>query len=101
MRVPADGWSAQLASASVPTALRGDADTLPELAWAEADTQVDAEGLIEDYRFAQGEESLREDRRLHVRLRHPGPAAPAADLRRLARRAGHCTTPLPLSGRDP
>ncbi|MBB5831894.1 ATP-dependent helicase [Brachybacterium aquaticum] len=64
VRVPADGWLGKLASASVPTALRGDADTLPELAWAEADTQVDAEALIEDYRFAQGEESLREDRRL-------------------------------------
>ncbi|GAA1315703.1 ATP-dependent DNA helicase [Brachybacterium tyrofermentans] len=64
VRVPDNGWLDKLASASVPTALRGDADTLPELAWAEADTQVDAEGLIEDYRFAQGEESLREDRRL-------------------------------------
>nr|WP_245349614.1 ATP-dependent DNA helicase [Brachybacterium fresconis] len=64
VRVPAGGWLDKLASASVPTALRGDADTLPELAWAEADTQVDAEGLIEEYRFAQGEESLREDRRL-------------------------------------
>ncbi|WP_193104294.1 ATP-dependent DNA helicase [Brachybacterium sp. FME24] len=64
VRVPDNGWLSTLASASVPTALRGDADTLPELAWAEADTQVDAEGLIEDYRFAQGEESLREDRRL-------------------------------------
>src|SRR5699024_9780996 len=29
-----------------------------------ADTQVDAEELIAQYRFAQGEESLREDRRL-------------------------------------
>lgn len=64
VRVPDNGWLDKLASASVPTALRGDADTLPELAWAEADTQVDAEGLIEEYRFAQGEESLREDRRL-------------------------------------
>ncbi|MFC7373811.1 MULTISPECIES: ATP-dependent helicase [unclassified Brachybacterium] len=64
VRVPANGWLDKLASASVPTALRGDADTLPELAWAEADTQVDAESLIEEYRFAQGEESLREDRRL-------------------------------------
>lgn len=64
VRVPGDGWLGKLASASVPTALRGDADTLPELAWAEADTQVDAEGLIEEFRFAQGEESLREDRRL-------------------------------------
>ena len=64
VRVPADGWLGKLASAAVPTALRGDADTLPELAWAEADTQVDAESLIQEYRFAQGEESLREDRRL-------------------------------------
>src|SRR5699024_4700713 len=30
VRVPAGGWLAGLASASVPTALRGDADTLPE-----------------------------------------------------------------------
>jgi DNA helicase-2/ATP-dependent DNA helicase PcrA len=64
VRVPGDGWLGKLASASVPTALRGDADTLPELAWAESDTQVDAEGLIEEYRFAQGEEALAEDRRL-------------------------------------
>ena len=64
VRVPGDGWLGKLAGASVPTALRGDADTLPELAWAEADTQVDAEGLIEEYRFAQGEEALAEDRRL-------------------------------------
>ncbi|MEE1649294.1 ATP-dependent DNA helicase [Brachybacterium sp. J144] len=64
VRVPGDGWLGKLAGASVPTALRGDADTLPELAWAEADTQVDAEALIQEYRFAQGEESLREDRRL-------------------------------------
>ncbi|MGP5051926.1 ATP-dependent helicase [Brachybacterium alimentarium] len=64
VRVPAGGWLGNLASASVPTALRGDADTLPDLAWAEADTQVDAEGLIQEYHFDQGEESLREDRRL-------------------------------------
>ncbi|WP_114855813.1 ATP-dependent DNA helicase [Brachybacterium sp. YJGR34] len=64
LRVPGDGWLGKLAGASVPTALRGDADTLPELAWAEADTQVDAEGLIEEFKLAQGEESLREDRRL-------------------------------------
>ena len=64
VRVPAEGWLGPLASAAVPTALRGDADTLPELAWAEADTQVDAEALIQEHRFAQGEESLREDRRL-------------------------------------
>nr|WP_245354436.1 ATP-dependent DNA helicase [Brachybacterium sacelli] len=64
VRVPDNGWLSSLASAAVPTALRGDADTLPELAWAEADTQVDAESLVEEYRFAQGEESLREDRRL-------------------------------------
>ena len=64
VRVPGDGWLGKLAGASVPTALRGDADTLPELAWAEADTQVDAEGIIQEYRFAQGEEALAEDRRL-------------------------------------
>ena len=64
VRVPGDGWLGKLAGASVPTALRGDADTLPELAWAEADTQVDAEGIIQEHRFAQGEEALAEDRRL-------------------------------------
>src|SRR5699024_7796660 len=30
VRVPADGWLGTLANAAVPTALRGDADTLPE-----------------------------------------------------------------------
>ncbi|WP_341854997.1 3'-5' exonuclease [Brachybacterium sp. GPGPB12] len=64
VRVPGDGWLGKLSGASVPTAARGDADTLPELAWAEADTQVDAEGIIQEYRFAQGEEALAEDRRL-------------------------------------
>jgi DNA helicase-2/ATP-dependent DNA helicase PcrA len=64
VRVPGDGWLGKLAGASVPTALRGDADTLPELAWAEADTQVDAEAIIQEHRFAQGEEALAEDRRL-------------------------------------
>ena len=64
VRVPDNGWLGELASAAVPTALRGDAETLPDLAWAEADTQVEAEGLITEYQFAQGEESLREDRRL-------------------------------------
>src|SRR5699024_7320211 len=58
------GWLGELASAAVPTALRGDADILPDLAWAGADTQVDAEALITEYQFAQGEEALREDRRL-------------------------------------
>ena len=64
LRVRADGWLGPLAGASVPTALRGDADTLPELAWAEADTQVDAVDLIDEFRIAQGEEALAEDRRL-------------------------------------
>src|SRR5699024_4866479 len=64
VRVPAEGWLGPAATAAVPTAVRGDADTLPELAWAESDTQVDAEALIQEHRFAQGEESLREDRRL-------------------------------------
>src|SRR5699024_5805001 len=64
VRVPAEVWPGRLASAAVPTALRGAADTLPELAWAEADTPVDAGAVIQEHRFAQGEESLREDRRL-------------------------------------
>src|SRR5690625_1838295 len=64
VRVANSGWLGELASAAVPTALRGDADILPDLAWAEADTQVDAEALITEYQFAQGEEALREDRRL-------------------------------------
>lgn len=64
VRIPADGWLGPLRTASVPTALRGDAETLPELAWDAADTQVDAEALLEQYRLAEGEESLREDRRL-------------------------------------
>ncbi len=64
VRVAASGWLGPTATASVPTGLRGDAHTLPELAWAQADTQVDAETLIEQFQFDQGEESLREDRRL-------------------------------------
>lgn len=64
VRVPASGWLGPLADAAVPTALRGDADTLLELRWAEADTQVDAEELVDEYQLAQGEESLQEDRRL-------------------------------------
>ena len=64
VRVPDSGWLGKLAGAAVPTALRGDAETLPELRWAEADTQVDAEELIDEYHLAQGEESLHEDRRL-------------------------------------
>lgn len=64
VRVAASGWLGPLGSAAVPTALRGDAETLPELAWALADTQVDAEQILEEHQFDQGEESLREDRRL-------------------------------------
>lgn len=64
VRVPNDGWIGKLADASLPSSLRGDADILPQLRWAEADTQVDAEGLIQEFRLEQGEESLREDRRL-------------------------------------
>lgn len=64
VRVPDSGWLGPLADAAVPTALRGDADTLPELAWAQADTQVDAEQILQDWYLASGEESLLEDRRL-------------------------------------
>ena len=64
VRVPASGWLGPLATASLPSSLRGDAETLPQLAWAEADTQVDAEEIIEQFHLDQGEESLREDRRL-------------------------------------
>jgi DNA helicase-2/ATP-dependent DNA helicase PcrA len=64
VRVPDSGWLGPLAEASLPSSLRGDADILPQLEWQQADTQVEAEGLVQDFRFAQGEESLREDRRL-------------------------------------
>jgi DNA helicase-2/ATP-dependent DNA helicase PcrA len=64
VRVPDSGWLGPLAEASLPSSLRGDADILPQLEWEQADTQVEAEGLVQDFRFAQGEESLREDRRL-------------------------------------
>jgi DNA helicase-2/ATP-dependent DNA helicase PcrA len=64
VRVADSGWIGKLAEASIPSSLRGDADILPQLDWASADTQVDAESLVQEFRFAQGEESLREDRRL-------------------------------------
>ncbi|WP_343068412.1 ATP-dependent DNA helicase [Brachybacterium halotolerans] len=64
VRVADSGWIGKLADASIPSSLRGDADILPQLDWASADTQVDAESLVQEFRFAQGEESLREDRRL-------------------------------------
>ncbi|PWH07065.1 ATP-dependent DNA helicase [Brachybacterium endophyticum] len=64
VRVADSGWLGKLADASIPSSLRGDADILPQLDWAAADTQVDAESLIQQFRFDQGEESLREDRRL-------------------------------------
>jgi DNA helicase-2/ATP-dependent DNA helicase PcrA len=64
VRVADSGWLGKLAEASIPSSLRGDADILPQLEWSRADTQVDAESLIQQFRFDQGEESLREDRRL-------------------------------------
>ncbi|UQN31189.1 ATP-dependent DNA helicase [Brachybacterium kimchii] len=64
VRVADSGWTGKLAEASIPSSLRGDADILPQLDWASADTQVDAESLVQEFRFAQGEETLREDRRL-------------------------------------
>ncbi|MCS6712452.1 ATP-dependent helicase [Brachybacterium sp. EF45031] len=64
VQVRAAGWLGKLAEATVPSSLRGDADILPQLAWAQADTQVEALDVLEDYRAAAGEESLREDRRL-------------------------------------
>ncbi|GAB2532863.1 UvrD-helicase domain-containing protein [Brachybacterium huguangmaarense] len=64
VRVPAAGWLGPLAEAAVPTSLRGDAAILPELRWAEADTQVDAEGILQQFYDELGHESLTEDRRL-------------------------------------
>ncbi|UYG18285.1 ATP-dependent helicase [Brachybacterium huguangmaarense] len=64
VRVPDPGWLGPLADAEVPTELRGDADILPELRWAEADTQVEADGILEEFYDELGHEALREDRRL-------------------------------------
>ncbi|MDO5663265.1 MAG: ATP-dependent helicase, partial [Brachybacterium sp.] len=64
VRIPAPGWLGPLADAAVPTSLRGDAHILPELRWAEADTQVEAEEILQDYYARVGDESLVEDRRL-------------------------------------
>ncbi|MGP9694875.1 ATP-dependent helicase [Brachybacterium sp. AOP25-B2-12] len=64
VRVPSPGWLGPLSDAAVPTALRGDADQLPDLAWAEADTQVEAEELLQDYYERAGTAAMTEDRRL-------------------------------------
>ncbi|MFC0675748.1 UvrD-helicase domain-containing protein [Brachybacterium hainanense] len=64
VRVAASGWLGPLADAAVPSSLRGDADILPQLRWAEADTQVDAEALIQEYQEEEGAAGLAEDRRL-------------------------------------
>lgn len=64
VRVPGTGWLGTLADAAVPTALRGDADLLPDLRWAEADTQVEAAELLEEYYDEAGAAALQEDRRL-------------------------------------
>ncbi|GAA1716302.1 ATP-dependent DNA helicase [Brachybacterium phenoliresistens] len=64
VRVADSGWLGKLADAAVPSSLRGDAEILPQLRWAEADTQVDAEAIIQEYFEDEGEASLGEDRRL-------------------------------------
>lgn len=58
------GWLGKLADAALPSGLRGDADIIPHLAWHEAQTQVDAIDLIDEYAIAQGADMLQEDRRL-------------------------------------
>lgn len=64
LRVTESGWLGALADAAVPTELRGDADTLPQLRWAEADTQVDAIEILGEFFEGLGAEKLAEDRRL-------------------------------------
>lgn len=64
VRVSDSGWLGPLSDATVPASLRGDAEILPQLRWAEADTQVDAEGILQEYYEAEGEAALAEDRRL-------------------------------------
>lgn len=64
IRVKDAGWLGALADAAVPTSLRGDAETLPELRWAETDTQADMVGILEDFAVGLGAEKLAEDRRL-------------------------------------
>lgn len=58
------GWLADVALASIPTELRGDADILEDLRWAEAETLVDLEALLDEARLANGAEKLREETRL-------------------------------------
>jgi len=64
VRVSDSGWLGPLADAEVPTELRGDADILPELRWAEADTQVEADGILQEFYDELGHEALSEDRRI-------------------------------------
>lgn len=58
------GWLDSVALASIPTELRGDSDILDELRWAEADTQVELEERIAEFRYANGDEKIREETRL-------------------------------------
>lgn len=63
-RIPDDGWLGPLADAIVPHALRGDGDTLPQLPWWDAETQVEAEEMLQEHAFELGDSMLIEDRRL-------------------------------------
>ena len=58
------GWLGTMEFASIPTELRGDSHLLSELAWAEPTTQVGLEEVIEEFFLNNGEERLREERRL-------------------------------------
>ncbi|WP_223845686.1 ATP-dependent DNA helicase [Dermabacter vaginalis] len=58
------GWVNELSLATIPVELRGDGEILSELRWAEAATQVELEGMFEEFRLDNGAESLREERRL-------------------------------------
>lgn len=64
VRTVSSGWLGPLADAVVPSSLRGDAATLPQLQWSRAETQVEAIDVLDEFFLAQGEETLLEDRRL-------------------------------------
>ncbi len=56
------GWLADLGS--LPHALRGDADALPDVHWSAVADQSDVEGAIEQLRLRGGHHELDEERRL-------------------------------------
>ena len=60
--VTSGGWLTPIGT--LPYFLRGDAGSLPELAVEEAGTHTEVESAVEQFRLAEGERLLREERRL-------------------------------------